>query len=207
MQLAFQFCPVASPLRDILSQHHISSRHHSIVPLPLPLSSVLRPFVQMDYSSRNRLPAPHTSQTSRHRAPESTPTSTTPTVGEIDGRVDQLALVQETLQNGATPTMIAGFAVIIAQMQAQAAYPDVRLTITRSNRPLERSASFRDGAWHGYDLTHDLIDPRSHMVYGEPARPPMDQERSLRISPTAMQRPPPTPCLQPNPLDSAALYR
>ena len=85
--------------------------------------------------------------------------------------------------------MIAGFAMIIAQMQAQAANPDVRLTITSSIGPLERSDSFRGGGWHGYDLTHDLIDPRSHLVYAEPTRPPMDQERSLCISPAAMQPP------------------
>ena len=107
--------------------------------------------------------------------------------GEIDGRVDQLALVQQTILNGATPTMIAGFAMIIAQIQSQAAHPDVLLTITSSIGSLERSASFRDSTWHGYDLTHDLIDPRPHMVYGKPTRPPMDQERSLRVSPATMQ--------------------
>ena len=123
------------------------------------------------------------------RAPEPAPASATPSVGEIDGRVDQLALVQQTLQNGATPTMIAGFAMIIAQMQSQAAHPDVLLTITSSIGSLERPASFRDGTWHGYDLTHDLIDPRSHIVFGEPTRPPMDQERSLRVSPATMQPP------------------
>ena len=45
--------------------------------------------------------------------------------------------------------MIAGLAMIIAQMQAQAAYPEVILTITSSIGPLERSATFRDGAWYG----------------------------------------------------------
>ena len=90
--------------------------------------------------------------------------------------------------------MIAGFAMIIAQMQAQAAHPEVLLTITSSIGPLQRSATFRDGAWHGYDLTHNLIDPRSHMIYGEPTRPPMDQERSFRISPTTIQLPPIAGC-------------
>ena len=106
-----------------------------------------------------------------------------------------LAKLQHALQNGDTPTMIAGFAMIIAQMQAQAAYPEVLLTITSSVRPLERSATFRDGAWQVYDLTHNLIDPRSHMIYGGPPRPPMDQERSLRVSPPTMQPPIPVPPL------------
>ena len=34
-----------------------------------------------------------------------------------------------------------------------------------------------------YDLTHSIGDPRSHSTYGEPTRPPMDQERSLGMQP------------------------
>ena len=83
--------------------------------------------------------------------------------------------------------MITGFAMIVAQMQAQATHPEVLLTITSSIGPLERSATFCDGVWHGYDLTHNLIDHRSHMLYREPDRPPMDQERSFRISPPTIE--------------------
>ena len=148
----------------------------------------------MDPSSRNRMPAPSNQQSPQQRA---TSSSTLSSVGEVNGRVDQLALVQQALQDGATPTMIAGFAMIVAQMQAQAAHPEVLLTNTSSIGPLERSATFRDGIWHGYDLTHNLIDHRSHMLYGEPNRPPMDQERSFRISPPTIQplfqAPQPTP--------------
>ena len=139
--------------------------------------------------SRNRTPAPTSQQNRRQSIPNTAYTSTTSTVGEVNGRVDQLALVQDALQNGATPTMIAGFAMIIAQMKAQSAYPEVLLTITSSIGPIERSATFRDGAWHYYDLTHNLIDLRSHVIYGEPPRPPIDQERSLRFSPPTMQPP------------------
>ena len=137
----------------------------------------------MDPSARHRLPAPQNAA----RIQSSTRNDPPPMMSEIDGRVDQLALVQDTLLNGATPTMIAGFAMIIAQTQAQAEYPDVSFTITSRVGPIERSATFRDGTWQGYDLTHSLIDPRSHVVYGEPTRPPMDQERSLRISQSALQ--------------------
>ena len=148
---------------------------------------VLSQLSKMDFSSQHRMPAPSNQQNSRLRAPEPASASNTPSVGEIDGPVDQLALVQRTLPNGATPTMIAGFAMIIALMQSQAAHPDVLFTITSSIGSLERSASFRDGTWQGYYLTHDLVDRRSHMVYGEPTRPPMDQERSLTISPATIQ--------------------
>ena len=150
----------------------------------------------MDPSARHRLPAPQNAA----RAQPSTRSDPPPMMSEIDGRVDQLALVQDTLLNGATPTMIAGFAMIIAQIQAQAEYPDVSLTITSRVGPIERSATFRDGTWHGYDLTHSLIDPRSHLVYGEPTRPPMDQERSLRISHSALQTQTTTPLPSPHPV-------
>ena len=139
-------------------------------------------------TQQNGMPAPWSQQNSRQSAPKPTSVNTTSSVGDIVGRVDQLALVQQTLQSGATPTMIAGFPMIIAQMQSQAAHPDVILNITSSIGSLERSASFRDGTWHGHDLTQDLIDPRSHVVFGEPTRPPIDQERSLRVSPATMQR-------------------
>ena len=121
------------------------------------------------------------------RTQDSARTNITSAVGEVGGRVDQLALVQNTLQNRATPTMIAGFAMILARMQAQADNPAVHLTITSSIGPPERSATFSDGTWHGYDLTLTFFDPRPHVIVGEPTLPPMDQERSLRISHAAMQ--------------------
>ena len=130
------------------------------------------------------MPAPNSQQNPQSRIPSS---NTLQSMGEVNGRVDQLALVQQALQDGAAPTMITGFAMIVAHMQAQATHPEVLLTITSSIGPLERSATFRDGVWHGYDLTHNLIDHRSHMLYGEPDRPPMDQERSFIISPPTIQ--------------------
>ena len=83
----------------------------------------------MDSSSRNRMPAPSSQQNPQPRMP---PTNTLPPVGEVNGRIDQLALVQQALQDGATPTMIAGFAMIVTQMQAQAVHPEVLLIITSS---------------------------------------------------------------------------
>ena len=179
-------CCLASPLRGLPMRHDIPDipiNHHSTLPLYSQLSSVLFHLSKMDSSSRNRMPAPSHQLSSRHPTPEQTSAITIPPVSEIGGRVDQLALVKQTLQNGATPTMIAGFAMIIAQIQLQATHPDVLLTITSSIGSLERFASFRDGTWHEYDLTHDLIDPRAHLVFGEPTRLPRDQELSLRIPP------------------------
>ena len=183
MQLAFQFCPVASPLRSYATLHHQLNSS-----FPFHRSSIPHDPSSMDASSRNRMPAPNVQQKQRQHASNLQSNVGKPTsVGEVNGRVDQLALVQQALQDGATPTIIAGFAMILAQMQAQAAHLEVLLTITSSIRPLERSATFSDGARHGYDLTRNLIDPRSHMIYGEPNRPSMDQETSFRISPPTIQ--------------------
>ena len=78
------------------------------------------------------MPVPQNAQ----RAQNPARATTSPAVGEIGGRVDQQALVQNTLQNGAIPTMIAGFAMIIAHTQVQADNPDVHLTITSSVAPI-----------------------------------------------------------------------
>ena len=89
------------------------------------------------------MPEPTSQRNRRQGIPNTASTSTISTIGEVNGQVDKLALVQDALQNGATPTMIAGYAMIIAQMQAQAVYPEVLNTITSSIGPLERCATFR----------------------------------------------------------------
>ena len=113
--------------------------------------------------------------------PESGNPTTSASVGEIDGRLDQNALVERTLRNGATPTLVAGMAMLTAQMQAQIYHPDLVLTVTSGIDSFTRTARFHDEIWHGYDLTHSLGYLRSHAIFGEPARPPMDQERLLRM--------------------------
>ena len=59
--------------------------------------------------------------------------------------VDQLALVQNTLRNGATPTVVASIAMLIAQMQEQTDYPDLVLTVSSDIGSLVRAARFQDG--------------------------------------------------------------
>ena len=72
MQLAFQFNPVASPLRSFPKVHHHSLS--SISPYPLSVLS-------MDPSSRNRMPAPNSQQNPQPRVPP----NTIPPVGEVNG--------------------------------------------------------------------------------------------------------------------------
>ena len=95
-----------------------STRHttdHQLL-FPAVISSVLYPLFPMG-SFRNRMPSPPTSRPTQQRAPERGATSAPTSTREINGRVDQLVLVQSTLQNGATPTLVAGFAMIIAQIK------------------------------------------------------------------------------------------
>ena len=78
------------------------------------------------------MPAPSASRSIQKRLHEPGTSSAPAPAREINGRIDQLALVQSTLQNGASPTLVTGFAMINAQRQTQATHPDMILTITSS---------------------------------------------------------------------------
>ena len=87
--------------------------------------------------------------------------STSAPVGEINGRIDQVALVERTLRNGAIPTLVARMAILVAHMQTQIDHPDLVLTITSGIGSFTRTAPFQDGIWHGFDLIHDLDNQSS----------------------------------------------
>ena len=53
------------------------------------------------------MPAPSASRSNQQQLPEPGTSSDPVPIGEINGRVDQLAPVQTTLQSGAAPTLIA----------------------------------------------------------------------------------------------------
>ena len=173
----FQFYHVSLPLRGTYST---TASHSHYLLIQLLLSN-------MDSSSCPRIPAPSATNNNNQQLPEpGTPLTTTP-VGEIDGRVDQLALVRSTLQNGATPTLVAGIAMLMAQMQAQVDHPDLVFTVSSGIGSLVRSSQFQDGVWHRDDLNHSIGNPRSHSIDGDPTRPPMDQERFLRTQPSTIR--------------------
>ena len=88
--------------------------------------------------------------------------------------------MRNTLQTVATPTLVAGIAMLIARMQAQTDHPHLVRTVSSGIGSAECAARFRDGVWHDYILTHSFGNPRSHSTYDEPIWPSMDQERSLR---------------------------
>ena len=86
----------------------------------------------MDQSARHRMPAPPPTShrtapqtsNSRQQLPEPGHPPLSAPVGEIDGKVNQVALVERTLCNGTTPTLVARIAMLIARMQTQADHPD-----------------------------------------------------------------------------------
>ena len=146
----------------------------------------------MDQSAKTRMPAPSTtsSQPSTSRmdqsqpptiATQETPVSSLP-VEESQTRIDQLGLVQSTLQEAPSPSLVTGMAILIAQMQSLKIHPDFTLSISIGIGSYRRTAEFHNGAWQGHDLTHHFDDHRSHLRYGEPNRPPMEQQRRLQTN-------------------------
>ena len=109
-------------------------------------------------------------------ATQETPVSSLP-VEESQTKIDQLGLVQSTLQEAPSPSLVTGIAILIAQMQSLEIHPDFTLSLSIGIGSYRRTAEFHNGAWQGHDLTHHFDDHRSHLGYGEPNRLPMEQQR------------------------------
>ena len=114
-------------------------------------------------------------------ATQETPLSLLP-VEESQTRIDQLGLVQSTLQEAPSPSLVTGLAILIAQMQSLEIHPDFTLSISIGIGSYRRTAEFHNGASRGHDITHPFDDHRSHLRYGEPNRPPMEQQRRLQTN-------------------------
>ena len=136
------------------------------------------PISLVDQLARTRMPTPSTtsSQPSTSRmdqsqpptiATQETPVSSLP-VEESQTRIDQLGLVQSTLQEAPSPSLVTGIAILIAQMQSLEIHPDFTLSISIGIGSYRRTAEFHNGAWRGHDLAHHFDDHRSHLRYGEP---------------------------------------
>ena len=146
----------------------------------------------MDQSAKTRMPAPSTtsSQPSTSRMDQSQPPTiatqealvSSLSVEESQTRIDQLGLVQSTLQEAPSPSLVTGMAILIAQMQSLEIHPDFTLSISIGIGSYRRTAEFDNGAFQGHDITHHFDDHRSHLRYGEPNRPPMEQQRRLQTN-------------------------
>ena len=186
-----RFCPVLSLLRDTPS--HISS----LLSFNNSCNLKVLLLLHMDQSSRIRMPLPpvsnspdSTSNDDQTRAPATAapePPVSSLHVKDPHGRVDQLGLVQSQLQSGASPTLVTGMAMLITQMQSLETHPDFVLSFSVRIGSFRQTAELSNGAWHGHDLTHHFEDHRSHLTYGEPARPPMERQQPLQVSPTQIQ--------------------
>ena len=112
----------------------------------------------------------------QQRLPESGTSKTTAPTMELLGRIDQIALVENTLGAVASPKLVAGIVMLISQMQSQEQHPVSTLSITSGVGTFHSTATFHGGAWRGHELTHPFDEHRSIATYGEPPRHPMDQE-------------------------------
>ena len=219
MSVVFQFSPVNSYALDTASRisPYLQYTQRNL------LSKVL-PIHIMDQSARTRLPAPSTtssqpstSQSSQNQS--ATPLAPVPSlpVDEAQATIDQLGLVQSTLQEGAPPTLVTGMTMLIAQMQSLEMHPDFTLSISVGIGSYRRTAELHNGTWRGHDLTHHFDDHRSSMRYDEPARLPMEQlqpahNNQSRHTPsfqqiTCLLPPVPPPVLTPPPPSASISVR
>ena len=106
-------------------------------------------------------------------------------------RISQSALVENRLTAGVSPTVIAGLAAILAQMESQEQAPLLTLTITPAFPGFSRSMTYQNGVWSGHDLTHHFTDDRSSISYS-PSNRGVEQNQSLRLH-TLNSMPPTTP--------------
>ena len=134
MSVYFQFSPVLSLLRDTPS--HISS----LLSLRKRCNLKVLPLLHMEQSSRARMPLPsvsnspastsHDEQTGAPAAAAPEPPVSSPPVEDLHGRLDQLGLVQSQLQPGASPTLVTGMVMLIAQMQSLEEHSDFVLSFS-----------------------------------------------------------------------------
>ena len=96
LQPVLQFSLVAFLSRGVAPTYHCRNLSPNVLPSSVQLSN-------MDNSSRQRLPAPSNQTTNLRQLPEPGTSSATIFPEEVHGRVDQVALVQNTLRTEDTP--------------------------------------------------------------------------------------------------------
>ena len=119
-------------------------------------------------------------------------------------RVNQAQFVEDRLRNGLPPVAIAGVAALLTQLDTMQTLPGVSLSIVTEVAGYRRALTCTNGAWDGFDLTHQFLDERSTAVYGHSQGTRFEQEASLRMMPANVPSLPPT--VAPNPVPMTPTY-
>ena len=137
--------------------------------------------------------------------PATGPSSARPQESARAQRVNQAQFVEDRLRNGLPPVAIAGVAALLTQLDTMQTLPGVSLSIVSEVAGYYRRAlTCTNGAWDGYDLTHQFLDERSTAVYGPSQGTRFEQEASLRMMPANVPSLPPT--VAPNPVPMTPTY-
>ena len=123
--------------------------------------------------------------------PTTGPSSARPQESARAQRVNQAQFVEDRLRNGLPPVAIAGVAALLTQLDTMQTLPGVSLSIVTEVAGYRRTLTCTNGAWDGYDLTHQFLDERSTAVYGPSQGTRFEQEASLRMMPASAPSLPP----------------
>ena len=136
--------------------------------------------------------------------PATGPSSARPQESARAQRVNQAQFVEDRLRNGLPPVAIAGVAALLTQLDTMQTLPGVSLSIVTEVAGYRRALTCTNGAWDGYDLTHQFLDERSTAVYGPSQCTRFEQEASLRMMPANVPSLP--PIVAPNPVSMTPTY-
>ena len=136
--------------------------------------------------------------------PATGPNSARPQESARAQRVNQAQFVEDRLRNGLPPVAIAGVSALLTQLDTMETLPGVSLSIVTEVAGYRRALTCTNGAWDGYDLTHQFLDERSTAVYGPSQDTRFEQKASLRMIPANVPSLPPT--VPPNPVPMTPTY-
>ena len=99
---------------------------------------------------------------------------------------------------------IAGVAALLTQLDTMQTLPGVSLSIVTEVAGYRCASTCTNGAWDGYDLTHQFLDERSTAVYCPSQGTRFEQEASLRMMPANVPSLP--PIVAPNSVSMTPTY-
>ena len=129
------------------------------------------------------------------------PSSARPQESARAQRVNQVQFV-DRLRNGLPPVATAGVAALLTQLDTMQTLSGVSLSIVTEVAGYRRALTCTNGAWDGYDLTHQFLDERSTAVSSQGTR--FEQEASLRMMPASAPSLP--PIVAPNSVSMTPTY-